>query len=375
MTELAAEFTNNFKLIKSTSTEEYSLKKFSTMFQFRRNIETLAGLWPPIMKSTTEFMGVVALCAVIALAVTYLKVPASEILLTLVLFQRTFTRLSGCARGIQNLAQHLPALSNLAGSISSTLGSLELPVRGSGKKVPTNFSAIRLENVNVVHGELVACHDVAAVFEKGKIVVLTGKSGSGKSSLIDAIVGLSQTRGGSVLLDNQVISARDSEEYRRLFGYVCQESFLFSTSIFENICWGIESPTEKDVVNAAKRAQIHEFIVGLPQGYDTVLTHHGSNLSGGQKQRIALARALYGRKQCLILDEATSALDRKTELEILAEIVKLKRDYIVILASHSEAVLAIADTIYLVEQGRVREIDRNDAASFMPLSQQMQSTG
>ena len=189
----------------------------------------------------------------------------------------------------------------------------------------------------------------------GKTIGLIGATGAGKSSITQLITRFYEPEKGRVLLDGTPVQEYGLKTLRKNIGFVLQESFLFSTTIKENISYGNPDATIEDVMDAAKRAQAHDFIMEMPEGYDTLLGERGMGLSGGQKQRIAIARAILIDPSVLILDDATSAVDMETEFQIqkaLQEVMKGRTTFII---AHRISSLKHADEILVLEDGEVKE--------------------
>src|SRR5690606_20782930 len=189
-----------------------------------------------------------------------------------------------------------------------------------------------------------------------QITAFVGPTGSGKSTLIDLLLGLYVPTSGRILVDDQPLSGTVLQSWRRRVGYVPQDIFLLDDTITRNIAFGMpdrEIDIER-VRKAAAMAQIGQFIEEeLPLGYDTITGERGVRLSGGQRQRIALARALYTNPDVLILDEATSALDNKTESEFMQVIGELSNALTIIMIAHRLTTVFRADCIYYLEEGKI----------------------
>ncbi|MFC7061369.1 ABC transporter ATP-binding protein [Halobacillus seohaensis] len=194
----------------------------------------------------------------------------------------------------------------------------------------------------------------------GKTIGLIGSTGSGKTSITQLITRFYEPEQGSVLIDGKPVDQYGLKTLRKNIGFVLQESFLFSTSIKENISYGNPDATLEDVQAAAKRSQAHDFIMDMPEGYDTLLGERGMGLSGGQKQRIAIARAILIDPAVLVLDDATSAVDMETEFKIqkaLQEVMKGRTTFII---AHRISSLKHADEILVLEDGAVVERGLHD---------------
>ena len=194
----------------------------------------------------------------------------------------------------------------------------------------------------------------------GKIIGLIGATGSGKTSITQLITRFYEAEQGEVLLDGKPVTDYSLSTIRKHIGFVLQEPFLFSTTIKDNIAYGNPGASMEEIIDAAKRAQAHEFIMEMPKGYDTLLGERGMGLSGGQKQRISIARALLINPSILVLDDATSAVDMETEFKIqkaLKEVMKGRTTFII---AHRISSLKHADEILVLENGEIVERGTHD---------------
>jgi subfamily B ATP-binding cassette protein MsbA len=198
------------------------------------------------------------------------------------------------------------------------------------------------------------------VAEPGKVTALVGPSGGGKSTVLALLLRLYEVTKGDILIDGQSISAVSRRSLRQQTAYVGQDVYLFRDTIRENIAFGKEGATEAEIVEAAKAACAHEFIMGFPLGYDTPVGEHGTQLSGGQRQRIAVARALIKNAPIILLDEATAALDSESEKQVQEAIEHLCRNRTTIVIAHRLHTIMHADTILVVEAGEIVERGRHD---------------
>ncbi len=219
---------------------------------------------------------------------------------------------------------------------------------------------IRLEGVSFRYGPLApyAVEDVTIDIPAGRFVALVGPSGAGKSTLASLLVGLYPPSAGRILFDGRDLTELDLRTVRSQVGIVPQHPYLFGTSIRSNVALSDPSLPLARVVEAAQRAHIHDDVLAMPMGYETVLSDGGASLSGGQRQRLALARALVHRPAILLLDEATSALDTVTEVRIQAELAALRSTRIVI--AHRLSTVRDADLILVMDQGRLVEQGGHD---------------
>jgi len=213
---------------------------------------------------------------------------------------------------------------------------------------------VRFENVSFRYRSgFRALEDINLEVFPGQTVVILGPTGSGKSSLIHLIPRFYDVERGRVLIDGVDVRDMTLDSLRRQIGVVTQETFLFSASIRENIAYGRPEASLDEVIRAAKAAHIHDFIMSLPRGYDTVIGERGVGLSGGQKQRVAIARALLMDARILLFDESTSSVDAETEYRIQQEFVRLLRDRTSFIIAQRLSTVRAADLIVVLDQGRI----------------------
>jgi ATP-binding cassette subfamily B protein/subfamily B ATP-binding cassette protein MsbA len=194
----------------------------------------------------------------------------------------------------------------------------------------------------------------------GQVVALVGKSGAGKTTVTDLLARFHDPSRGKLLLNDIDVRSIKLNCYRNLFGVVSQEVFLFDGTVRENIAYAERKATLEEIVDAARRANAHEFIVNLPQGYDTVIGERGVKLSGGQRQRMSIARALLADPQILILDEATSNLDTQSEQLIQQSMAELLSGRTTFVIAHRLSTVAHADLIVVLDHGRIIETGTHD---------------
>lgn len=228
----------------------------------------------------------------------------------------------------------------------------------SGTKLFTGLHGdIQFASVSLSYGRdtTFALKDLSFTIPYHRVTALVGESGAGKSSIVDLLMGLYQPTSGQIVVNGRSLTKYRLEDWRRHIGVVSQDTFIFNDSILENLRYGRLEATLDEVVECAKAAQAHEFILALPQGYETVVGERGYRLSGGQRQRLALARALIRQPEILILDEATSALDSESEKLIQEALEQFQQDRTVIVVAHRLSTIADADQILVLERGEILE--------------------
>ncbi|PLR87244.1 MULTISPECIES: ABC transporter ATP-binding protein [Bacillus] len=216
---------------------------------------------------------------------------------------------------------------------------------------------IKFDDVTLRYGseEKDALYNISFEAAPGKVIGLIGSTGSGKTSITQLMTRFYEPVAGDVVIDGKNVNEYSLKSLRSNIGFVLQESFLFSSSIKANISYGRPEATMDEIIEAAKRAQAHQFILELPDGYDTMLGERGMGLSGGQKQRIAIARAICVDPSILILDDATSAVDMETEFNIQKGLMEVMKGRTTIIIAHRISSLKHADEILVLENGRIAE--------------------
>lgn len=201
---------------------------------------------------------------------------------------------------------------------------------------------------------------INVVIPKGKIIALVGPSGGGKTTFVDLLPRFYDTVGGSLVIDGTDSRDFRIDDLRSLMGIVTQESILFNDTVFNNIVFGKPGVTKEDVVEAARIANAHEFIMAMENGYDTNIGDRGTKLSGGQRQRLSIARAILRNPPILILDEATSSLDSESERLVQDALLKVMKDRTSIVIAHRLSTIKFADTIMVIEKGKIVETGNHE---------------
>jgi len=220
---------------------------------------------------------------------------------------------------------------------------------------------IEIRNVSFEYNESEAVlHNINLQVHPGQTVALVGSSGGGKTTLCRLIPRFYDVTEGAILIDGTDVRDLRIEDLRRAIGMVQQDVFLFSDTIRNNILYGKPTATEEEIIDAAKRANIHDFIESLPDKYDTYVGERGVKLSGGQKQRVSIARVFLKNPPILILDEATSALDTVTERQIQAALNELSVGRTTLVIAHRLSTIQNADLIVVLEEGRIQEMGNHE---------------
>ena len=219
---------------------------------------------------------------------------------------------------------------------------------------------ITFDNVSFSYGDNEVLHEINLKIKKGETIALVGQSGSGKSTLVDLIPRFHDVQKGKVLIDGVDVKDLVVKDLRSLIGNVNQEAILFNDSFYNNITFGVENATMEQVIEAAKIANAHDFIMETEEGYETNIGDRGCRLSGGQRQRISIARAILKNPPILILDEATSALDTESERLVQEALERLMKTRTTIAIAHRLSTIKNANTIYVLYEGRIVESGKHE---------------
>ena len=220
-------------------------------------------------------------------------------------------------------------------------------------KTNVEFQGAAAENVSFSYGGEQILEDLSLSIPEGKVIGITGRSGSGKSTLLKLFMRFWPVTEGKVTVSGKSVDEINTENLRDMESFVTQQTHLFHDSIRKNLCIAKLDATEEEIIAACKKASVHDFIMGLPKGYNTEVGELGDTLSGGERQRLGLARAFLHNAPFLLLDEPTSNLDSLNEAVILKALQTECQDKTVILVSHRKSTMGIANTAYSVERGRL----------------------
>ncbi|AXI08943.1 ATP-binding cassette domain-containing protein [Oceanobacillus sp. 143] len=347
--------------VKSLSREDFEVERFSASNdEYRNNYIDTSKLWAkyfPLM----EFIGNICVIALLGYG-GYLVINGGLALGELVAFfslvwyildpLMSFGFIINQFSQAKASGERLIEILDAKEDIVEKEDAVDLPIRGH----------ITFKNVTLtyVKDDDSALKNVSFDAPPGKIIGLIGATGSGKTSITQLITRFYEPENGEVLVDGRLVSDYRLRNLRKHIGFVLQEPFLFSTTIRENIAYGNPNVTNEQIMDAAKRAQAHDFIMEMPKGYNTMLGERGMGLSGGQKQRIAIARAICINPSILVLDDATSAVDMETEFKIqhaLREVMEGRTSFII---AHRISSLKHADEILVLDDGEIVERGTHD---------------
>ena len=227
--------------------------------------------------------------------------------------------------------------------------------------LPAGGGDLRFEGVTFGYdADRPVLHDLNLDVSAGTTIAVIGRTGSGKTTLTSLVPRYYDPQAGRVVLDGVDVRELGLADLRGAIATVAEDTFLFSTTVAANIAYGAPGATREEVVEAARRAQAHEFIEALPHGYDTLVGERGLTLSGGQRQRLSIARALLVDPRVLILDDATASVDATTEARIRKALETVMEGRTTIIVAHRLSTIALADEIVVLENGRVAARGRHD---------------
>lgn len=296
--------------------------------------------------------------AVLAVAAYSLSQSVETLLPLLLTFllglQRLALRLKVAASVFTQLADNSARMNRLDSILDPTDKQFALQGKKSFRKLETD---IHFDEVSLAYGndQTLALTNVSFTIPRNRVTALVGQSGAGKSSIVDLLIGLYQPSLGRVTVNEDNLQQYDQASWRQHIGVVSQDTFIFNCSILDNLRYGQPQASFDVVVDAAKAAQAHQFILDLPDGYETLVGERGYRLSGGQQQRLALARAIIKQPKILILDEATSALDSESEKLIQQALAEFQKDRTVLVIAHRLSTIVDADQILVFERGQLIE--------------------
>lgn len=351
------ELFNGIKHIIMYNARDRWLKAFDKQSQIFTRLYIKDNLWLYVPRYIIEFVAI----SLIFGAVIYLKViQPNQFSLYLPLIGvfafsliKLLPSITNIGRMRMELLGNLPELESVKKALTE-----ELPMRRKGgKKVPAFKNCIELLDVSFrYHGGNNVLQDINLLIEKGKVTAIIGASGTGKTTFVNLVLGLLEPSKGQIKVDGVDLSEIDLEHWSKLIGVVSQDNFIYHSQVRDNITFGDDSFTEKDIAEAARIAYADEFIMAMRDGYETVVGERGMKLSGGQQQRLAIARAVIRKPEILIFDEATSSLDSISEQAVQKAIYDLTRNHTIIIIAHRLSTIRNADKIVVLDKGRVAEI-------------------
>lgn len=362
MAATAAESIGAIKLVQALSLQD----KFTTVFTHQNQKSLKEGVKAKRLSAQLERTVEVLLATATALVlwrgaelVLRNALTPGDLLVFLTYLKNAFKPVRDFAKYIGRLAKASAAGDRILDLLDQAPDIYDLP---GAKPAPRLTGAVQFDTVSFAYEPgYSVLQDISFTVKPGQRVAIVGYSGSGKSTLTTLLLRLYEPDQGTILIDHQDIRCYTLESLRTQMSVVLQDSLLFAASVWDNIAYGASTATEADVIAAAKLANAHEFILNLPQGYDTILGERGVTLSGGQRQRLSIARAAIRQAPILILDEPTTGLDKANEQEVIDALERLSVGRTTFLIVHDLELAARADFIFYMERGRLVERGTHEA--------------
>ena len=362
MSSVLADTIPGIRVVKAFAQENREIDRFSAANELvvteNNRVNSLwTFFWPLITFLNHLGVLVVWVCGVWLISRRTPNFDVGSLTAVVLLSEKFYSKLEMMSR-IVNASQRAAASAQRIFEILDRKSSVPEPA----KPVPMDKLRGELEfrHVGFRYGNRKVIRDFSLKIEAGEMIGLVGHTGAGKSTLINLVCRFFDVAEGAILADGVDIRSYKVEQYRRNVGIVLQDPFLFYGTIAENISYGLPSATREQIINAAKAAKAHDFILQLADGYDSLVGERGQSLSGGERQRISIARALLIDPRILILDEATSALDSTTERQIQEALENLVRGRTTIAIAHRLSTLRQANRIMVIERGRLVEIGTHE---------------
>ena len=345
------------RIVRSFNATRYILKRFSDENDFYRRMSLRIFNRRELAPAFSEVSGVMVVAGIMIYGGTMILSGNGE--LTAEEFIGFITIFSQVLRPVKSMVGALASIQRAQAAGERILAVIDTPIEIQDKENAVELhefqSEIEFRNVGFQYGERPILQNINFNVRKGHTVALVGSSGGGKSTIADLIPRFYDVKEGCILIDGRDIRDYTQESLRQQMGIVTQESILFNDTIFNNIAFGKSDAREEDVIQAAKIANAHDFILQTEQGYYTNIGDRGGRLSGGQKQRISIARAVFKNPPILILDEATSALDTESERLVQEALSNLMKGRTTLVIAHRLSTIQEADEILVVQEGQIVE--------------------
>ncbi|GJQ60255.1 MAG: hypothetical protein SCALA701_30560 [Candidatus Scalindua sp.] len=361
LTDAMKEMFTGIRIVKAFKMENEESKEFRKINSryFKKMMQTVKA--KAMNSSTTEFIYSLGLAAIIIFGgyvITTKQVTPGELggFVTVTGFM-ILTSIKKLAKCYGNLQESLAGASRIFELLDQKPTILDHPDAVEIKEIK---KGILFKSVNFAYDSSLVLKDINLVVRKGELIAIVGRSGAGKSTLLDLIPRFYDTVSGTIEIDDIDIRRIKRDSLLDQIAIVSQQSFLFNRSFADNILCGRQDATLEEVMDAAKAANIHNFIVGLPNRYDTIVGEQGVKLSGGQRQRITIARAILKNAPILILDEATSSLDSESEKLVQDALDNLMEGKTTLVIAHRLSTIRHSDRIVVMKKGSIVEIGTHD---------------
>ena len=356
ITSIITETISSIRIVKAFATKFFEINRFAKetqkYYKLMLRKDRLSFISSPISETLAASIASVLLWVGARDVLVNQSITSEDFLRFILLLFSLFRPLKSLGNVVNQLQNGLASADRIFAIMDtkSDINDIENPYNISDLNEKISFNNV---SFSYEKNDKKVLDNISFEIKKGEVIALVGPSGAGKSTLVDLLPRFYDASGGSIEIDNKNLKEIKLNSLRSLMGIVTQETLLFDDSIRGNIAYGAETVSDKKIEKAAIAANAHEFILNLPDGYNTIIGENGVSLSGGQKQRIAIARAIVNNPPILILDEATSSLDTESEKNVQEAIEKLMRNRTVIVIAHRLSTVHNADKILVLDNGKI----------------------
>lgn len=353
---------SGLRIIKAFNAIDYTNEKFEEQNYGYSKLLKFVHRKRDLSSPMSELLSAVVISIVLWFGSTLIlsgsaSITAANFIAYIVVFSQIIPPAKSFSHGFYNLQKGMAS----AERVFEILDADEVICQKDNAKSIAEFKdSIKYNNVVFRYGKDDVLKNINLTIEKGKMIALVGESGGGKSTMVDLLPRFYDVCEGSVTIDGVDIRDCKIDDLRSLMGIVSQESILFNDTVHNNIAFGMHNATREEVVEAAKVANAHEFIMQLENGYDTYIGDRGMNLSGGQRQRLSIARAVLKNPPILILDEATSSLDTESEKLVQDALAKIMSNRTSVVIAHRLSTIQDADDIVVLAKGHIVEQGKHE---------------
>ena len=350
------------RIIKAFNAEKKMDDRFEEELYEYRSIMNRLMRHRELAHPMSEFLGTIVMVVVVWFGGTLIlgnnsELSGPEFIAYLGIFYQIINPAKAFTTALYSIQKGLAAMDRIDLILKADITITELP---DAQPIETLQSEIEYRNVTFAYEEKTVLKNVSLTIPRGKTVALVGQSGSGKTTFVDLLPRFYDVKEGGIFIDGIDIRQLKLHDLRDLMGNVNQEAILFNDTIYNNIAFGVENTSKKEVIAAAKVANAHDFIIETENNYSTIIGDRGSKLSGGQRQRLSIARAILKNPPILILDEATSALDTESERLVQDALENLMRNRTSLVIAHRLSTVRNADIICVFHEGQIVEQGTHD---------------
>ena len=348
---------SGIRLIKAFTARNYIVQKFRKEVDNYSSLSISMARKFDLASPVSEFLGITVVAGLLLIGGSMVLDPgstlkASSFITFIIVFSRVLQPAKAISKSMSTIQRGIASGERVFDIIDS---KPQIQEDANAHELTSFEQSIVFDDVSFAYENEPVLHNISFELKKGKTIALVGMSGGGKSTIADLIPRFYDPTRGTIKIDGIELKACTLSSLRKPMGIVTQQSILFNDTIFNNIAFGIENPNEQSVIEAAKIANAHDFIMETELGYQTSVGEDGAKLSGGQRQRISIARAVMKNPPILILDEATSALDSRAEKLVQEAITKLMANRTSLVIAHRLSTIQHADEILVIEKGRIVE--------------------